>query len=234
MWPRRRTRCGRRCCGARSTGRKPSCSRMSPAAQPAAGWRCYRSWTGTSGPSCCTGCGACPSYPPCYSASMRPSRLLSVHAVNGLACTRPHAPFRHQLIHAGNSLACTCLHALFWQQNACLDAPRCASKKGTTGEEYIRFWVYSLESASKIADDQGAFTAHAASFCPHAHAWGRPVVACMRRVYLQRACLMLEGIALGQVWARRWPSLTWRATATPPPSCPTSWCACAALQRAQP
>ena len=36
--------------------------------------------------------------------------------------------------------------------------PRCPAKTGTTGEEYIRFWVHALECTCKLADDNGAST----------------------------------------------------------------------------
>ena len=42
-------------------------------------------------------------------------------------------------------------------QLMCKALPRRApSREGTTGEEYMRFWVHSLESASKMADEIGA------------------------------------------------------------------------------
>jgi len=34
-------------------------------------------------------------------------------------------------------------------------ACRAPSRAGTTSEEYMRFWIHSLESASKMADDTG-------------------------------------------------------------------------------
>ena len=36
---------------------------------------------------------------------------------------------------------------------------RCPAKEGTTGEEYIRFWVHALECTCKLADDNGASAA---------------------------------------------------------------------------
>ena len=40
-------------------------------------------------------------------------------------------------------------------------ARRCAAPPGTTHEEYIRYWIYILESASLLANQRGAATPEA-------------------------------------------------------------------------
>ena len=49
---------------------------------------------------------------------------------------------------------------------------RAPSRPGTTPEEYMRFWVHSLESASKMADDLGD---------PHTH---------LPSLYTMHACIL--------------------------------------------
>ena len=43
---------------------------------------------------------------------------------------------------------------------------RCPAKTGTSGEEYIRFWVHQLECTCKLADDNGASHCAMSQFYP--------------------------------------------------------------------
>ena len=61
---------------------------------------------------------------------------------------------------------------------------RAPSREGTTSEEYMRFWVHSLESASKMADEIGIDQTPTSLQIPCTRAEGCPSVSVLSALWV--------------------------------------------------